>query len=1567
MCGELTPRWNEAWHVQCRKKKINLGLVSRSLSLPVVEILPDDENETSDKEQRELDFPNTSVIPGDLTEELGVDYFFSLWTVLQDEDISTSDVPFTILAPSNLAKRPSSSILGNPEKLKKLILSHILLGRKILSNDIISSNSSIEERSLEGTSLHFIHTTSGILVNNRRVLRSDVFVPQGTIIILEDYLVDNKDDVIENRIPMIELGTKDESDIGSWKLEEIDLDFGRRVFEAMSNESKPFYEELIDVLSLLKSGTSEFRRYFLQADVSKYFIDDGEYTAFIPMDDAFRKWYPIDWGFNPFEVPEFVRMTILNHVVVGKVKQSSVKDGGILTTLGGKQIIIKKTPNKVLSLNGVPVFDGDTPTSHGNVWFVRDILFVNSAVVRSLQKVHKDKETAPLVTFPWYNSQFLSHVFTELEGRDDFNLLVEYLNGTNAFADNLPSHDEDFSMIRYSFFAPTDEAINRSLSEDILDELKANEVLRKQFLMDHTVSSRLYSTDFVDGAEIEMISGKKVLIHKKNDALYLNQVSVTDEDIFIYNLGNMFILDGVLFTPTLENEEMTTTTAPADMEEFTSGTEDRFAQNIGSSIRREPVRPKFFVDVLAALSRKGSNYRSLSRYLEKATDLDSELMKIGDLTLIAPTNSGFSRWTPADAKDPFYIGQGARRNMFLDHIVKGRVTEEDLKDGATLETLSGKKIPITIAQGKINIGDKAVLEERMETSTGTILFTDSMVFVNFEDINQAISEGHKEKEPVSPFHREPIQGFVPNVIVVPRPFSHMQTFAESRPFENFPLLKAVLTALKNKTEYSDFANYLEWTPELEDELKDQGIRELTLIVPRNDGIKRWTPPESIDPYHGSTVARKNLILDHTIKGAFEPRDLKHLMILGTATKKGHLIKETNGVVMIGDKATVIGEEATENPGAKIIFTDSLISVNSDDIDRAIAEYQAKYGKGPVFIAKPISTRDAPKPGVTKVSSNLFKNSPFLEKTYSSLQDKEDYHIFKNYLERTVDLDDEIRKDDTDGSFTMIIPDNFGITRWLLQDAADPYYVSEWLRKKMLKDHIVKGKLQKEDFVEGAELITVSGKKIPISIKGDSIILADEAIVTSLEGLSDPIAPYINTDSIVFVDLNEMNKALDEFHEKNPPQNPWYRPTPNEEDSVERLPEENPHPLIESIRSFITSRLSMDDTGSQDDISSYREYFLDSRNLSEVLRKSPEYSDDISEYTVLIPTSSGIKRFIPSDAGDYYMMDTSYRDQMILDHILIQPIQSKDLVENATFKTVTGKIINYGSEKGSPLNGMGDIVSGPYPLDCQGRSYIIDSILFFDQDRINQIYAENPSNPFTSQEDNPEPNPLTDQGDYPEGSPSTSHVAPPKPYLLTGLPVYPKSNPLTDSKICSLKNVEGIGHGSQEKDHDLIESIRSFLLSRQATDEISLYREYFLASKNLSRLLRSSSGYSEDTKKYTVFVPTKQGIRQWIPRDTQDVYMVDPSFRDEMIIDHIVPQLIQQKDLSAGSTFETVTGRKIEVAKEGGGLNAMGDITSGPYSLGDEGDLYIVDSILFFHFDRIQKILDQNPRQFRYQS
>lgn len=37
-----------------------------------------------------LEFPNTGFIPGDLTEQLSIDQFFSLWFVFLDDDVFTS-------------------------------------------------------------------------------------------------------------------------------------------------------------------------------------------------------------------------------------------------------------------------------------------------------------------------------------------------------------------------------------------------------------------------------------------------------------------------------------------------------------------------------------------------------------------------------------------------------------------------------------------------------------------------------------------------------------------------------------------------------------------------------------------------------------------------------------------------------------------------------------------------------------------------------------------------------------------------------------------------------------------------------------------------------------------------------------------------------------------------------------------------------------------------------------------------------------------------------------------------------------------------------------------------------------------------------------------------------------------------------------------------------------------------------------------------------------------------------------------------------------------------------------
>ena len=88
-----------------------------------------------------------------------------------------------------------------------------------------------------------------------------------------------------------------------------------------------FIQEIEDVLGVLRAST-DFLRYMGKVDMSEDFEEGTKvrgfiftvhlitrlcfplgqnYTAIIPFDEAFRVWYPIDWGFNPFSVNDFVK------------------------------------------------------------------------------------------------------------------------------------------------------------------------------------------------------------------------------------------------------------------------------------------------------------------------------------------------------------------------------------------------------------------------------------------------------------------------------------------------------------------------------------------------------------------------------------------------------------------------------------------------------------------------------------------------------------------------------------------------------------------------------------------------------------------------------------------------------------------------------------------------------------------------------------------------------------------------------------------------------------------------------------------------------------------------------------------------------------------------------------------------------------------------------------------------------------------------------------------------------------------------------------------------------------
>lgn len=88
--------------------------------------------------------------------------------------------------------------------------------------------------------------------------------------------------------------------------------------------------------------------------------------------------------------------------------------------------------------------------------------------------MHKDKETPPLLAFPWFGAQFLSHSFLALERDNRFTQITRYLN-TAEIAPYV-------SGSNYTFFVPNDLAFEKLrfdlLSDDILVNVKNIIVLR---------------------------------------------------------------------------------------------------------------------------------------------------------------------------------------------------------------------------------------------------------------------------------------------------------------------------------------------------------------------------------------------------------------------------------------------------------------------------------------------------------------------------------------------------------------------------------------------------------------------------------------------------------------------------------------------------------------------------------------------------------------------------------------------------------------------------------------------------------------------------------------------------------------------------------------------------------------------------------------------------------------------------------------------------------------------------------------------------------------------------------
>nr|CAD7590216.1 unnamed protein product [Timema genevievae] len=352
-----------------------------------------------------------------------------------------SDEPFTIFAPENgneTLPPAEEGLLTHPDLVKRLLLDHIVLGVKIdlqLSSELTFST-------LGGRTVQ-VQTVNGTLyANGARVLQQRVEVPHGILVILDNYLFPEDMDVTNMTSTPSVVGDSMTGESLVKVTAEAAAENNDVAVETtappVKNSTGGFLESVTQVLSFLKSGVKVFRQFLAKSNVSHLLMDGEEYTVFVPTDHAFQRWHPIDWGFYPFSVPEFTENIIVNHFIKGNLHQDSIKDGQTAMTLGGQEITFTRkfgystnggSSPGVLTVNGVQVVKGDTPVSDGNMMFLGEVLFVDDEIVKKLQQSNRDKETAPLLAFPWMRSQFLSHAFLMLEKDPDrFTHITRFLN-----------------------------------------------------------------------------------------------------------------------------------------------------------------------------------------------------------------------------------------------------------------------------------------------------------------------------------------------------------------------------------------------------------------------------------------------------------------------------------------------------------------------------------------------------------------------------------------------------------------------------------------------------------------------------------------------------------------------------------------------------------------------------------------------------------------------------------------------------------------------------------------------------------------------------------------------------------------------------------------------------------------------------------------------------------------------------------------------------------------------------------------------------------------------------------
>jgi uncharacterized surface protein with fasciclin (FAS1) repeats len=107
-------------------------------------------------------------------------------------DVLKGKGPYTVFAPTDeaFAKLPEgalANLLANPDKLKKVLLLHVVPGR-VMASDVVKLQSA---KTVEGSELSIKVHSNNVMVNDSNVTKTDIVASNGVIHVIDRVILPN--------------------------------------------------------------------------------------------------------------------------------------------------------------------------------------------------------------------------------------------------------------------------------------------------------------------------------------------------------------------------------------------------------------------------------------------------------------------------------------------------------------------------------------------------------------------------------------------------------------------------------------------------------------------------------------------------------------------------------------------------------------------------------------------------------------------------------------------------------------------------------------------------------------------------------------------------------------------------------------------------------------------------------------------------------------------------------------------------------------------------------------------------------------------------------------------------------------------------------------------------------------------------------------------------------------------------------------------------------------------------------------------------------------------------------